>query len=435
MWKSEEAESVKPIKVAVVAIACSPRHPSEAGLGWKAVVAMAANSSITLFTHRRNQEEIQAYLDSQECSDDLKKVRFVFVGRCHNYHRNQAIARLLNWHYYRRWLADCAAALRNYSLDGGIDLIHHVTYSTWRMGSPFHRLGIPTVWGPVGGAGSVPLSAFDVLSPAARFTEGLRLVLSLFYRNTLSFKKSLESCSVVLASNNETRQFLEKHTQKKIRTVFPTYFEPVRGFPGATRREPGEPLRCFFGGGLIGSKGVSLSLRAMAMAVGEGFDIVFKVAGEGPERRHLRSLAEDLGIADRVQFLPLLSGDDYSNVLRQAHVFVFPSFRENIGITMVDAMLFETAPIVLNTSAPGEIVTEECGWKICLASRDQMVESICLALRKAYDDPAATLRKSVNARERVLKSFTLSEYSAAISSAYAEALAANRRPSGVPSNQ
>jgi hypothetical protein len=328
---------------------------------------------------------------------------------------------MLNWHYYRLWLGECVEAVSRCSASDPINLVHHITYSTWRMGSPFYQTGLPTVWGPVGGAGKVPFSAYGVLSTTTRCTEALRGILSFFYRLTPTFRRSLAANTVILASNEETRKFLNRHTRREISIVFPTFFDASEA-TAPPDKAPGGPIHCFYGGGVIGSKGISLSLKAVALALGHGADLVFKIAGQGPEREHLIELARTLGIADHVHFLPLLSGQDYQAVLQEADLFLFPSFRENIGITMVDAMLHHTAPIVLDTSAPGEIVTEECGWKIPVTCNETIIENLVTAIMQAHADRDLLDRKRRAARERILSSYSQSQYLDHLRGAYGQAM-------------
>lgn len=418
------------LHIGLIAIACNPYQVSEAGLGWKSVLALAGKHRLTVFTHTNNQADLERFLEAPEARDKLRDVTFVFVAKKHGYLANEAVARMLNWHYYRIWLAECVAAVSKRSASDPIDLVHHITYSTWRMGSPFHQTGLPTVWGPVGGAGKVPLSAYGVLSITTRCTEALRAILSFFYRLTPTFRRSLAANTVILASNEETRKFLSRHTRREIGIVFPTYFDASEASVPPDK-EPGGPIHCFYGGGVIGSKGISLSLKAVAKALAQGADLVFKIAGQGPEREHLIELARSLGIADRVHFLPLLSGEEYRAVLQEADLFLFPSFRENIGITMVDAMLHHTAPIVLDTSAPGEIVTGDCGWKIPVTRPETIIENLTAAILQAHADRDLLDRKRRAARERILASYSQNQYLAHLQRAYEQASEASQNVPGL----
>jgi hypothetical protein len=410
------------LHVALIAVACSPSQGSELGLGWKAVAALSERHRLTVFVHANHREEIETHLQSPRVEPSMANVSFVYVAKQHEHHRNQAIARLMTWHYYRLWLDECVQAVSRGHATTPFDVIHHVTYSTWRMGSPFYQTGIPTVWGPVGGAGKVPWSAYSMLSKEAKVTETLRTVISKIYSQLPAFRKSLEKNTVVLASNEETKRFMEGHTSRAFPVVFPTYFEPSE--QGGTDSLPSEtgPLNCFYGGGIIGSKGIALSFAAIALARDRGVDVVFRIAGPGPEVAHLENTVRQLGIEDRVTFLPLLKGRDYQEILEKSDVFLFPSFRENIGMTMVDSMLHHMAPIVLDTSAPGEIVTEECGWKIPVAANSLIVERIADALVEADSDRSLLRQKAKAANNRILNSYSKQQYLRQIHASYDRAV-------------
>lgn len=421
-----------PLHVALIAVACSPSQGSELGLGWKAVAAISERHRLTVFVHVNHQEEIEAHLRSPKAEASMARVSFVYVSRQHEHHKNQAIARLMTWHYYRLWLDECVGVVTRMHADEPFDLVHHVTYSTWRMGSPFFKTGIPTVWGPVGGAGKVPLSAYGILSTEAKITESLRTIISKTYSLLPAFGESLERNSVILASNEETKRFMENHTERDLPVVFPTFFEASEQGGRDGLRNPSQTLNCFYGGGIIGSKGIALSFGAIALACSRGVDITFRIAGPGPEIKHLEKLVKIHNIEDRVIFLPLLRGDAYKEVLEQADVFLFPSFRENIGMTMVDAMLHQTAPIVLDTSAPGEIVTHECGWKIPVAGNREIVEGLAAALQAAATDRHLLREKALASRERIIGSYSKSRYIKLIGEAYAAALEGKLLPDGNP---
>lgn len=407
-----------PLHVALIAVACSPSQGSELGLGWKAVAALSEKHRLTVFVHANHKEEIEVHLQSPRAEKSMANVSFVYVAKRHEHHRNQAIARLMTWHYYRLWLDECVEEVSRAHASSPFDLVHHVTYSTWRMGSPFYQTGIPTVWGPVGGAGKVPWSAYGMLSKEAKVTETLRTVISKLYSLLPAFRKSLEKNTVVLASNEETKRFMEEHTDRSFPVVFPTYFESSEQGGEDCLPSGTGPLNCFYGGGIIGSKGIALSFAAIALARDRGVDVVFRIAGPGPEVAHLENTVNQLGIEDRVTFLPLLKGRDYQEVLEKSDVFLFPSFRENIGMTMVDSMLHNMAPIVLDTSAPGEIVTEECGWKIPVAENSVIVRKIADALIEADKDRALLRRKAEAAKHRILGSYSKEQYLLQVEAAY-----------------
>jgi glycosyltransferase involved in cell wall biosynthesis len=71
----------------------------------------------------------------------------------------------------------------------------------------------------------------------------------------------------------------------------------------------------------------------------------------------LRVLARKLGIGDRVRFLPrAVLGADKAHLYRAARVFVLPSFSENFGNTVPEAMQSGRPVIVTPEVGAAEIV-------------------------------------------------------------------------------
>jgi glycosyltransferase involved in cell wall biosynthesis len=67
------------------------------------------------------------------------------------------------------------------------------------------------------------------------------------------------------------------------------------------------------------------------------------IAGSGPLEAHLRGLAQELGVAERVRFLGWTP--DVTAVLRQADVVVLPSEGEPFGLAMVEGCAQGLLPI------------------------------------------------------------------------------------------
>ncbi len=64
------------------------------------------------------------------------------------------------------------------------------------------------------------------------------------------------------------------------------------------------------------------------------------VAGDGEAGyvRELRTMADGLGIGERVEWLGRIKGETKARWLREAGIYVLPSYSENFGIAAVEAM-------------------------------------------------------------------------------------------------
>jgi glycosyltransferase involved in cell wall biosynthesis len=114
------------------------------------------------------------------------------------------------------------------------------------------------------------------------------------------------------------------------------------------------PYVLFFGR-ISWKKGLELLLKACARAQ----PVSLIVAGPDDEKRvpGLSRLAAELGIADRVVFLPrTIVGTDRNYLYRRARAFVLPSQSENFGNTVVEAMVRACPVIVTRAVGAAEIV-------------------------------------------------------------------------------
>jgi glycosyltransferase involved in cell wall biosynthesis len=95
---------------------------------------------------------------------------------------------------------------------------------------------------------------------------------------------------------------------------------------------------------LIEKKGLRVSLRAFAKFAARHPGATFTIAGEGPLRNELGSLAAQLGVADKVFFPGFISQNQLRELFYQSHIFLHPSEvagdgnQEGVPNSMLEAM-------------------------------------------------------------------------------------------------
>lgn len=90
------------------------------------------------------------------------------------------------------------------------------------------------------------------------------------------------------------------------------------------------------------------------------------IAGEGEEEyiESLKALALKKGVSDRICFLGGIYGDSKWKYFKEADVFVLPTYSENFGIVVAEA-LASGLPVITTIGTPWkELNTEHCGWWI-----------------------------------------------------------------------
>jgi glycosyltransferase involved in cell wall biosynthesis len=104
-----------------------------------------------------------------------------------------------------------------------------------------------------------------------------------------------------------------------------------------TARREGPPL--IYAGRLLREKRIDLLLRAVALLAPRHPGVLLTIFGHGPVHEALVRLADELGIADRVDFRGHVetSGEVWEN-LGKARIAVQPSEREGFGLFPLEAM-------------------------------------------------------------------------------------------------
>jgi len=124
----------------------------------------------------------------------------------------------------------------------------------------------------------------------------------------------------------------------------------VDPLPRETFATPPEATLIVALGRLHPNKGFDVLLRALAQIDGA----ILWLAGEGPLRAELETLATTLGIADRVRFLGWR--DDGARLLASADLFVCPSRHEPLGNVVLEAWAAARPVIAAASQGPGQLI-------------------------------------------------------------------------------
>ena len=171
-------------------------------------------------------------------------------------------------------------------------------------------------------------------------------------------------------------------------------------------------------GYLLPEKGQETLLRALPQIRVQFPSCRIILAGDGPCRAKLQSLARELGIVDAVIFAGFV--EDVEGVYRALDLFVFPSLAEPLGSSLLTAMAHGLPVIAVASGGVPEII-EDGRNGILVDSPDALkfAASVCQML----GNPDGVARMAKAARETVERRFsaqllaenTLQQYQAVLS--------------------
>jgi len=123
--------------------------------------------------------------------------------------------------------------------------------------------------------------------------------------------------------------------------------------------------------------------------------VEFLVAGAGPEEANLRRLARELGISDKVTFVPYVFG--FTESLAATDIFCLPSLQQGLGTIMLEAMALGRPVIATGVGGIGSVIRHgETGLIVPPENSGDLAKRILELL----DQP--TRARSIGARARQL---------------------------------
>lgn len=161
--------------------------------------------------------------------------------------------------------------------------------------------------------------------------------------------------------------------------------------------------RLLFVGRLAAVKGVPVLLHALKGVVQDHPDVRLTLIGDGPERAALEAEARALGLAGVVDFLGYKAQAEVAVALRDADIFVLPSFAEGLPVVLMEALAARVVVLTTRIAGVGELVEDRVSGRLVAPGDPEALEQ---ALRELLDASPEQRRAMGEAgRARVMAEF------------------------------
>lgn len=157
---------------------------------------------------------------------------------------------------------------------------------------------------------------------------------------------------------------------------------------------------------LVEKKGIDTTLTALAETGTHALE--YHIIGDGPERKRLERLADDLGIAGQVRFHGTQSSVEVASLLARAHAFILTSQTaangdmEGIPVSLMEAMACGLPVISTRHSGIPELIEDGVSG---LLTDERDSSAIAEAIQRLIADRHLAAALGTAARNRVLEAF------------------------------
>jgi glycosyltransferase involved in cell wall biosynthesis len=406
------------LRVLLSAYACEPGKGSDPGVGWSMAVGAAREQDVWVLTRANNRLPIETEMAGSPVAD-LHFIYYDLPAWARFWKKGQKGLHL----YYYLWQVGALRTARRAHDDVGFDLVHHVTFvKYWIPSLVGPGLGIPFVWGPVGGGETVPKGFRREYGRRGRLFELARGIGRWAGDHDPLVRRAARGSAVALATTATAAARIARLGAPDIRVV------SEAALPGADVEHlaampppgSGNPFRVVSLGRLQHFKGFHLGIEAFALAAVPGSE--YWIVGAGPERQNLEELSRRSGVADRVRFFGEMARADALDLLAECHVLLHPSLRESGGWVCLEGMAAGRPVVCFDLGGPGVQVTDDTGVKVPAVDRTQAVTDIARALRWVAEEPAAARAMGERGRDHVRRHYEWGVKSAQVSALYKEVL-------------
>ena len=372
------------MRLLLSAYACRPNAGSEPGVGWNWATHLASRGiDVHVLVAKRNQEAVEAGLRT----NPVPNLHFVYVSVPREWAKKNEVA------HYVWWQFAALKAARELSARHEFDLAHHVTYASVHVPSQLWRLGIPLIFGPVGGGQTAPVSMLryfgdDKVKESFRSTVTKSLTLSPLHRQWL---KRMDH---VLAANSATLNLVRELGCKRATLMCDTAV-PADYFSEGPREwtERSGPLRLLWVGRMLSRKALPLALDALK---GLHQAVTLTIAGDGLDAEIVHQMIGERDLRQRVFWKgSRLTFQELRTAYAEHDAMLFTSLRDSFGSQVLEAMAMGLPIITLDVHGAHDFVPASASFKVSVGSPAETVRNLADAIRK-YESLSASRRNQMS---------------------------------------
>lgn len=382
------------MKILVNCYACSPYKGSEPGMGWNFICQIALNHELHILVESKFRKDLEQYFDLHP--EERANKHFYFIAK----QRHKLLRKIwppsYYW-FYREWQKKAYRKAMELDNSLNFDLIHQLNMVGYREPGYLWKMNKPLVWGPIGGFNITPWNMLTSM--------GFKGCVFYFSRNMINLwqmytsrrvKKAMQRAKALIAATQNESDTILRLYGRESKVI------PEVGFSGKeilfTPRARSETLKICWCGQFTSGKSLNLLIEAASLVTSP---VELHVLGDGACANKWKKMATKIpnlqikwyGWVERTKGMTIMQGCD---------IFCITSLSDLTSTVLLEALSYGLPVIALDHCGFTNVITSECGIKISIRQKGQVVKDIAMAIDCIARDEERRKKMSVAAYQRSL---------------------------------
>lgn len=368
------------MRVLINAYAVSPEWGSEQGVGWNWVTTIAQHVKVDVITESEYKDKIEEQIQLLPQKGNITFHYIPVSDRVRRMCWNQGDYRF--YLHYAIWQRKALKYARRLLAENHFDVIHMLNMVGYREPGMLWKIkDVPYVWGPMAGAGMIPLSIFKDSPFRVRMAFAVKNLLNrIQFAYSPRVRAAIKHSSVIITPVKEMAEMLSQRYGKDSVLIPETGLTTVRPLVHTNNRSS-DVINLLWVGRFVARKKLDLAIRTLAnLRFKEKFRLNIVGFGMNSESAHYMSLAEKLGVADLCVWHGKQTNEMVQLIMQNCDILFFTSVME-VTSTVVPEAISNRLPILCHdTCGFGPLVDDSVGWKIPVRSSEDSVHDFATVL-------------------------------------------------------
>ena len=377
------AEKKQKPKIFISAYACEPGKGSEIGVGWHWVLEMSKYFELWVMTRANNEAPILAWFAEHPQED--RGIHWVYYD-CPEYikrfkHQMHGVRR-----YYTLWQYMSNSLVKSTMRENNIRIFHHLTYGNaiWNVSSYGQRQFF--VWGPVGGAETIPSEFSRYYSLREKMVETVRRRVVSVLKRSPSFRKKCKNASLIFCKTDSMLQMIPAEYREKAILFTDVAMENTQISQMPSIKSSAKELTYISVGRLDGWRGFDLLIEAYAKASANLSNVTIKIIGDGAEKKNLERKIKNARLEKKIILKGQISIQEYQEEMQNCDVVLNTCLKEGGVTNAFDCMKWAKPLLCIDTGGYTRNFSSDCAIILSHTTRDKLIQNLAQEMIRLKDE-------------------------------------------------